>query len=203
MVQRARVTYKPIYPMQEHRWKVASATDFAEALDKRDKVDLLINSAGSISHLPNRRDVRLFLDQVKKSLRPETGVAIISVLTEMLHGPEGKTELGGSDSPVEHGMGELILPCQDDGEGLSGSWRKSPTKVIWNEDKTVRTDSFYVELHTDSKGTVAWREDLDWSLAVFDEKAWAEDIGGAGLEIVEMIPEGDGHERFYVLSNPQ
>lgn len=202
MVQRAQATCTPTHPMQEHKWKVASATDFYEALDDGEKVDLLINSAGSISHLLHRRDVQSFLGQVKKSLRPQTGVALISVLMEMIHGPEEKEGPGGSEGLVQDGMGGLILPCEDDGEGLSGYWHKSATKVTWNEDKTVRTDSFYVELHTESNGAVAWREDLNWGLAVFDEKAWAEDVESAGLRVVNMIPEGDSYQRFYVLSNP-
>ncbi|PWW74608.1 hypothetical protein C7212DRAFT_365029 [Tuber magnatum] len=201
MVQRARATSAPTHPTQEFKWKVAPATGFYQVLDNGDKVDLLINSAGSISHLPNRRDVRLFLGQVKKSLRPETGVALISVLTEMIHGPQEEEEIGESNDPVEHGMGALVLPCKDDGEGLSGQWHKSPTKVIWNEDKTVRTDSFCLELRTDD-GTVAWREDLHWELALFDEDAWAADVQGAGLEVVDTVPEGDTFQRFYVLSNP-
>lgn len=155
MVQRAQATCTPTHPMQEHKWKVASATDFYEALDDGEKVDLLINSAGSISHLLHRRDVQSFLGQVKKSLRPQTGVALISVLMEMIHGPEEKEGPGGSEGLVQDGMGGLILPCEDDGEGLSGYWHKSATKVTWNEDKTVRTDSFYVELHTESNGAVA------------------------------------------------
>ena len=202
MVQRAQATCTPTHPMQEHKWKVASATDFYEALDDGEKVDLLINSAGSISHLLHRRDVQSFLGQVKKSLRPQTGVALISVLMEMIHGPEEKEGPGGSEDLVQDGMGGLILPCEDDGEGLSGYWHKSATKVTWNEDKTVRTDSFYVELHTGSNGAVAWREDLNWGLAVFDEKAWVEDVESAGLKVVDMIPEGGSYQRFYVLSNP-
>lgn len=178
----------------EVQWKAASATNFSDVLEEGDKglVDLLVFSAGSIAHLTEREEVQLFLREVKGVLRPGEGVAVVSVLTEVIPGsPQGE----GEETEPEY-EAPLTLPCNEQGQG--GWWIKSPTVVTWNAARDVRTDSFCVEFYS-ADGERVWKEELRWSLGMFREEAFKEDVEDAGLVVAEIVGEGKGHERFYVL----
>lgn len=150
---------------------------------------MLVFSAGSIGHLVEREEVRLFLAELKSVLKPSDGVAVVSVLTDCIPGKS-------SPQPAPVFEVPLNLPCKDGPQ--KGYWIKSPTTVTWNANKDVRTDTFSVEFYS-TDGERVWREELKWSLAMFDEEAFKEDVEAAGLEIKELVSEGESFERFYVL----
>lgn len=190
MLARASTTTAPTGGV---KWRCASATSFASALDDDDggaKADLLIASAGSVSHLIHRDEVRGLLTEVARALAV-SGVAVVSVLAEML----AETAGAGEDD-----IGLLTFPCEDDGEGRKGRWVKSPTVATWDGSGRVRVDTFQVEFYEDGVEQVVWREELKWSLATFDEDQWAADVAEAQLEIAEIVPESEVNgQRFYVL----
>lgn len=92
-------------PLKEHvSWVHGSALNLEEVMQSRQhqKVDLLIFSIGSISHLSEARQPQIFLDQVSKVLRPETGRAYVSIYDGSLlhadkkiafHQPGGVTDI--------------------------------------------------------------------------------------------------------------
>lgn len=73
-------------------WVHGSALDLQGVMESRQyqKVDLLIFSIGSISHLSELNQPETFLDEVSKVLRAETGRAYVSIYDGSLLGPDKK-----------------------------------------------------------------------------------------------------------------
>lgn len=193
MLARAAQTFPAGEELVQPVWRAASATNFSDMLEEGDRgrVDLIVFSAGSIAHLTEREEVRLFLREVESVLKPREGVAVVSVLAECI--PITHNE----DKAEPEYEAPLNLPCKEPGQ--EGWWIKSPTVVTWNAARDVRTDSFSVEFYSADGGERVWREELKWSLVMFDEEGFRQDVEGAGLVVDEVVGEGEGYERFYVL----
>ncbi|CAG8282780.1 unnamed protein product [Penicillium olsonii] len=96
---------------KEHvSWILGSALDLESVMAQSgyDKVDLLIFSIGSISHLSEKGQPEKFLEQVSRVLRPGTGRAYVSIYDGSLlrkseeiafHQPEGITEIKSQTFP--------------------------------------------------------------------------------------------------------
>jgi SAM-dependent methyltransferase len=182
MIERAAKTFTPSSPFTPH-FAVAAASDFLSKPDTNGltgTVDLLIFAAGGVGHLVAEGEVEQFLGNVAGALRlGGSAMAIISVLNEV---NEEERQTSGSEN-LEYGV-PVTIPSRD---SPSKIFRKTPTIVTWNKDKTVKTDTFTViVLRKDEEGVgerVIKEEEMCWSLRVFDESKWRDDVERSGLEI--------------------
>ncbi|KAJ5575867.1 hypothetical protein N7535_002793 [Penicillium sp. DV-2018c] len=101
MLEKARQNDDPFF--KEHVfWYLGSALDLEKVVSQSGfgKVDLLIFSLGSISYLTESDQLQMFMGQLSKVLRPNTGRAYLSIYDgfilqdkeDALHQPEGVTE---------------------------------------------------------------------------------------------------------------
>ncbi|KAJ5851691.1 uncharacterized protein N7529_011076 [Penicillium soppii] len=109
MLDKAAQNLDPLF--KEHvSWVLGSALDLENVMAQcgYQKVDLLIFSIGSISHLSEQGQPERFLEQVSKVLRPDTGRAYVSIYDGSLlrkeediafHQPEGVTEIKSAAFP--------------------------------------------------------------------------------------------------------
>jgi ubiquinone/menaquinone biosynthesis C-methylase UbiE len=102
MLEKAAQNLDPLF--KDHvSWILGSALDLESVMAKSgySKVDLLIFSIGSISHLSQEGEPTKFLAQVSKILRPETGRAYVSIYDGSLLRKAGEIAFHQSNGVTE------------------------------------------------------------------------------------------------------
>lgn len=179
-------------PLKEHvSWVNGSALDLEEVMRSRQhqRVDLLIFSIGSISHLSEPDQPKTFLDQVAKVLRPGTGRAYVSIYDGSLldsnkkitfHQPKGTTEMQSSKYPSV-----FYRESNHRGE-LAGDVKhvKFDLEIVNKENQAV------LETKHISMKMRQWAEDELVTLASDSASRFVESIRGT-------------HETFYVFKSEQ
>jgi SAM-dependent methyltransferase len=195
MLRRAEVLTKPLLenlPSDNRtnvRWITASASSYASALRTNgiNSVDLLFFSVGSIAHLTSPAELDAFLSDTARVLRPGTGRAVISILSEFF------VPTGGTPPPREDEL--------DDGVSLESVdmpdhiYEKGVTKATWDESGEIKTETFGLSLKHGEQ--IVWEERLSWSLKVIKEEEWMRALEGAELRVVEK--QELGMQIMYVL----
>lgn len=176
-------------PLKEHvAWIDGSALDLEAVMRDRahPKIDLLIFSIGSISHLSESGQPEIFLNQVSKVLRPGTGRAYVSIYDGSLlhkrkdisfHQPKGVTEIQSKIFPH-------VLYRESNHRGdLEGNIKfvKFDLEAVNNEDQRI------LEKNDISMKMRQWEED---ELVLLSSKT--------GVTFVESIR--GAHETFYVFN---
>ncbi|KAJ5245466.1 hypothetical protein N7489_005562 [Penicillium chrysogenum] len=176
-------------PLKGHvSWINGSALDLEAVMRERVhlKVDLLIFSIGSISHLSEYGQPETFLNQVSKVLRPGTGRAYVSIYDGSLlhkkkdiafHQPQGVTEIQSSMFP------HIVYRESNHRGDLEGNIKyvKFDLEAVNNEDQTI------LEKNNISMKMRQWEEDELVSLSSKTGVTFVERIRGA-------------HETFYVFN---
>ncbi|KAJ5553032.1 hypothetical protein N7494_002410 [Penicillium frequentans] len=168
-------------------WINGSALDLEAVMRDRahPKIDLLIFSIGSISHLSESGQPEIFLNQVSKVLRPGTGRAYVSIYDGSLlhkrkdiafHQPKGVTE-------IQSKMFPHVLYRESNHRGdLEGNIKyvKFDLEAVNKEDQSI------LEKNDISMKMRQWEED---ELVPLSTKT--------GVDFVESIR--GAHETFYVF----
>ncbi|KAJ5089108.1 hypothetical protein N7532_007792 [Penicillium argentinense] len=179
-------------PLKGHvSWINGSALDLEAVMQDRfhKKVDLLIFSIGSISHLSEDGQPQTFLNQVSKVLRPGTGRAYVSIYDGSLlhkkkdiafHQPKGVTEIKSKLFP------HIVYRESNHRGDLEGNIKyvKFDLEAVNSEDQSV------VEKNDISMKMRQWEEDELVSLSSKTGVTFIESIRGA-------------HETFYVFNTAE
>ncbi|KAJ5751965.1 hypothetical protein N7520_008882 [Penicillium odoratum] len=176
-------------PLKEHvSWINGSALDLEAIMRDRvhSKIDLLVFSIGSISHLSEDGQPETFLNQVSKVLRPVTGRAYVSIYDGSLldkkkdiafHQPEVVKEIQSKTFP------HIVYRVSNHRGDLEGNFKyiKFDMEAVNNEDQTILEKNYI------SMKMRQWEEDELVSLSSKTGATFVESIRGA-------------HETFYVFS---
>jgi SAM-dependent methyltransferase len=188
MLDKAAQNLDPLF--KEHvSWVLGSALDLENVMAQcgYQKVDLLIFSIGSISHLSEQGQPERFLEQVSKVLRPDTGRAYVSIYDGSLlrkeediafHQPEGVTEIKSAAFPN-------ITYRESDHRGEVQDKIKDVKFELQVVEKTELGDQI-VETNNISMRMRQWEIDEIVHLA-----------SGTGVSFVEK--ERGKHETFYIF----
>ncbi|KAJ6109659.1 hypothetical protein N7486_001894 [Penicillium sp. IBT 16267x] len=175
-------------PLKEHvTWINGSALDLEAVMRDRAhlKIDLLIFSIGSISHLSESGQPEIFLNQLSKVLRPGTGRAYVSIYDGSLlhkkkdiafHQPQGVTEIQSKIFP------HVVYRESNHRGDLEGNIKyvKFSLEAVNNQDQSI------LEKNDISMKMRQWEEDELVPLSSKTGVAFVESIRGA-------------HETFYVF----
>ncbi|CAG8932136.1 unnamed protein product [Penicillium salamii] len=176
---------------KEHvSWMLGSALDLESVMAQSgyDKVDLLIFSIGSISHLSEKGQPEKFLEQVSKVLALGTGRAYISIYDGSLlqkseqiafHQPKGVTE-------IKSHMFPNIMYREFNHRG-----------DIQDKVKDVKFELQVVE-QTELGDQVLETNNISMKMRQWEEDELVPMSSGAGLNFVEKAR--GKHETFYVFS---
>ncbi|OQE23564.1 hypothetical protein PENSTE_c008G00999 [Penicillium steckii] len=169
-------------------WVHGSALSLSDVMEPRQhqKVDLLIFSIGSISHLSEAGQPECFLEEVSKVLRPRTGRAYVSIYDGSLlnpdekiafHQPPGVTEIQSTTYP------SVVYRESNHRGDLDGNVKfvKFELEVVNIENQSV------LEKNEISMKMRQWMKDEIVDLASKTELDFVDSIKGA-------------HETFYVFS---
>lgn len=168
-------------------WVHGSALNLTEVMDTRkyQKVDLLIFSIGSISHLSEPNQPETFLDQASKVLRPETGRAYVSIYDGSLLNPHKKIAFHQPQGVSE--IKSVIFPSISYRESNHRGELKGNVKFVMFELEVVNSDSqSVVETNHISMKMRQWMDDELVVLSSNTNAYFIESIRGA-------------HEMFYVF----
>ena len=121
-------------------WARASAAAFTDTLASTSlglgNIDVLLLSVGTIHHLVNPQEVLSFLGELSKGLRPGSGVALISVLEEMI--PASAQQGGDNTAHLEEDYsGDMAIRSTTQ---PGAAYVKSPTVTTW-ETRDVEVDA--------------------------------------------------------------
>ncbi|CAG8411254.1 unnamed protein product [Penicillium salamii] len=189
MLDKAAQNLDPLF--KEHvSWILGSALDLESVMAQSgyDKVDLLIFSIGSISHLSEKDQPEKFLEQVSRVLAPGTGRAYISIYDGSLlqkseqiafHQPKGVTEIRSHIFPN-------IMYREFNHRG-----------DIQDKVKDVKFELQVVE-RTELGDQVLETNNISMKMRQWDEDELVSMSSGAGLSFVEKAR--GKHETFYVFS---
>lgn len=178
------------YLSQEHvSWILGSALALETVMAQSgyEKVDLLIFSIGSISHLWEEGQPEKFLEQVSKVLRPGTGRAYVSIYDGSLvqkkdeisfHQPKGVTEVRSSIFP-----NTMYRESNHRGE-------------VQNKIKNVKFELEVVE-ETEHGEEVLETNNISMKMRQWDEDELVSMVPGTGVSFVEKAR--GKHETFYVF----
>lgn len=196
MLERAKRTTEGL---AEVKWVRAPASSFVEHVPELEgDADLLIFAAGGISHLTADGEVLEFLRQVKRALRDRGSVAIVSVLHEFIPCQQGCNSVGDQEVQKES---EVKLVSEQH-PGLM--YVKSPTSMSWSGH--VRTDRFVVkgvrEKDDRNREKEVWEQEMVWSLRMFDEKMWEQDVESAGL-VIGGVTELEIQRLYFLKTGPE
>lgn len=189
MLDKAAQNLDPLF--KEHvSWILGSALDLESVMAQSgyEKVDLLIFSIGSISHLSEEGQPERFLEQVSRVLAPGTGRAYVSIYDGSLlekseqvsfHQPEGVTEIKSHTFPN-------ILYRESNHRG-----------EVRNKIKDVAFELEIVE-QTDLGAQVLETNNISMKMRQWDKDELVSMLPGTGLKFLEKIR--GKHETFYVFS---
>lgn len=211
-------------------WVRAPAAAFIDILASASlgpgNIDVLLFSVGTIHHLVHPQEVLSFLRELNKGLRPGSGVALISVLEEMI---SASAQQGGDSTahPEVDYSGDVAIHSTTQ---LGAVYVKGPTTTTWETRDVevdadnggsiavrsqVRTDRWTVECFDGlpggspgvdrvaasqgdvGRGKRVWKREMEWSLAAWDEGAFGKLVGAAGLEIVGV--KSGSFQRWYTV----
>jgi SAM-dependent methyltransferase len=168
-------------------WVHGSALNLREVMDarKHQKVDLLIFSIGSISHLYESGQPEEFLNQASKVLRPRTGRAYVSIYDGSLLNPNKKIAFHQPQgvSELKSAVFASIVYRESDHRGeLEGNVKflKFELEVVDSDNQSV------VETNHISMKMRQWLDDELILLSSETDACFVESVRGA-------------HETFYVF----
>ena len=189
-------------------------------------VDVLLLSVGTIHHLVHPQEVLSFLRELSKGLRPGSGVALISVLEEMISASAQQDGDSTAHLEVDY-SGDVAIRSTTQ---LGAVYVKGPTATTWETRDVevdvdnggsitvrsqVRTDRWTVECFDAlpggnpgldrvvasqgdlGRGERVWKREMEWSMAAWDEGAFEKLVGVAGLEIVGV--KSGSFQRWYTV----
>ncbi|KAJ5980895.1 hypothetical protein N7481_008193 [Penicillium waksmanii] len=168
-------------------WVHGSALNLTEVMDprKHQKVDLLIFSIGSISHLSEPGQPETFLNQAFKVLRPGTGRAYVSIYDGSLLNPNEKIAFHQPQGVSE--IQSVVFPSIVYRESDHRGELKGNVKFVKFELEVVNSDNQSVlETNHISMKMRQWMEDELVLLSSKTDAFFVESIRGA-------------HETFYVF----
>ncbi|KAJ5322573.1 hypothetical protein N7452_010862 [Penicillium brevicompactum] len=189
MLEKAANNLDPLF--KEHvSWILGSALDLESVMVQSGyrKVDLLIFSIGSISHLSEKGQPEKFLEQVSRVLCPGTGRAYVSIYDGSLlekseqvtfHQPEGITDIKSHTFPN-------IMYRESNHHG-----------EVQDKIKDVTFELQVVE-QTDLGARVLETNNISMKMRQWEEDELLTMLSGSGLKFLEKTR--GKHETFYVFS---
>ncbi|TGO19432.1 hypothetical protein BTUL_0004g00680 [Botrytis tulipae] len=159
-------------------WLLGSALEMSSIpVFQRKKVDLLTIGFGSISHFYQPGQPEKFLKEVAHILTPGTGIAHISIVSKLIADPELGLDKDITDPlpPSEHSSVEfpgVVYREKVVENGVQGNtWRVVRDIEVWKDETLIE-------------------KNLDTALfRVWTEKELRELVSGAGLRVLEIIPQ--------------
>jgi ubiquinone/menaquinone biosynthesis C-methylase UbiE len=180
-------------PTQSFKFVTDSATRINETASmvelagssSNSKYHLAAFAASGLNHLTGPGDIQTFLSGLRRTLDPEVGRAVISILKEFIYdgdAPEDSLACSGDEGTVGRAKEEARIRSGDRPEEV---YVKYPTSSSWRaNDRSIRADGFKLAVEDASTGEVLREHHLGWDVKFLRVDDWERMLADAGFEIL-------------------